>query len=545
MIRSSFYEFNVAITGLSVAQANMQINAHNISNANTTGYSRQYAIQSANTPIGYNNGHGMYGTGASVNSIGQVRNFYLDTKYWNRSCTLGEYTAKSNQMSALETTFNELGDGTGLSGGMDSLFTALQELGVDTSSLTIRNNFVSEADSLAELINTLGTELDKQQYEVNEEIKMTVDRINSISNQIASLNEQIRRYELGGDNANDLRDARALLVDELSGYVNVDVEEIELNQDYDPNDITTGLSNKQFNVKINGYNLVQGTENNTLECVEREVGEEKNPNDVEGLYDIKFANSGMTFNIYSSTLTGTLKGLVDVRDGNNSKNSLGTNDYGETFESTTSYKGIPHFQDKLNTLVRVFARAFNEGKDYEGNAIDGVTGHQNGYDLNGDTGNYLFTYTSGGVTLNNTTDGALDYSKMNYKNFTVNTDMLSDPSLFAASTTADSGESDNNLVLGLLGLQKDDSVFSEGSVEDYVSGIAIEVGICVSQAEKFETMYTSTVSMIDNQRVSVSGVDLNEEMMTMIQYQQQYNAAAKLVNAIDGIYNTLINGLGA
>ncbi len=552
MIKSSFFEYNVAVSGLFAAQANLKVNSHNIANASTKGYSRQYGIQSAKTPMGYYDGRGMYGSGSSVEGIGQYRNTYLDTKYWNRNTTLGEYSSKKTNMSAVENIFNELGEGTGTLNSIDELFAALQEVTIDPSNLTIRNSFITKADNFAQLINTLGKSLDRQQKEVNDEIKMTVDRINNIGEQISSLNGQISRYEMNGDNANDLRDERALLIDELSTYVDVNVKEVEMNKDYDPNDIMTGNSNKLFIVQINGQDYVKGIEHSAIECVERGAGEEKNPNDAQGLYDIKYVGTGAEFNVYSDSLEGVLKGLIDVRDGNNNKHAISPNGYGETFSETTEYKGIPHFQDKLNNLVRVFSSAMNEGKDYNGNKIDGVTGHQNGYDLNGDIGNLLFTYTDdNGNTLNNVdTDGdgvidtSLDYNKINYKNFAVNTDMLGDPSLLVTSTDSTSGSSDNSLVLELMILQKDNTVFAEGSIEDYVNGMSVEVGIAVNQATKFDEMYTNTVTLIDNQRLEVSGVDLNEEMMSMLQYQQQYNASAKLISTIDGIYNTLINGLG-
>ncbi len=545
MIKSSFFEFNVAISALSTSQSNMQITSHNIANANTKGYSRQYGIQSAKKPMTYLDGRGMYGAGSVLNGIGQIRNPHLDTKFWSRNTSLGQHTVKSTKMATVESTFNELGDGTGVLGSLDSLFSALQEVGVDSSDLTIRNGFITQGESFTKLVNNIGSQLEKQQYEINQEVRMTVDRINSIGNQIATLNQQINYYEASGDKANDLRDARAVLVDELSTYVNVDVTEVEMNKDYDPSDISTGVSNKLFSVQINGYDFIKGKRCNNLECVERKVGEEKNPNDVPRLYDIKFANSGVPFNIYSSTLEGSLKGLIDVRDGNNSKHAISPNNYGESFDETVSYKGIPHFQDKLNSLIRVLSRAMNEGVDYNGDPLDGITGHQNGYDQNGDTGNVLFTFTDDtGFTLNNVTDDTIDYSKMNYNNFTINTDMLRDPSLIATTIDSTTGESDNNLILGLVDLQKNAQLFAEGSVEDFVNGISIEIGISVDQATKFERVYTDTVTLIDNQRRSVSGVDLNEEMIIMVQYQQQYNAAAKLINTIDNIYNTLINSVG-
>ncbi len=546
MIKSSFFEFSVASSGLRTAQANMQIASHNIANASTRGYSRQYGLQSATTPMGYYDGRGMYGTGSDVYGVRQVRDPYLDKKYWDRSGTLGEYSIKYTQMTTLEYVFNGIG-GSGINGAMNDMFGTLQELSTNPGDLTFRNNFISQADSMIELLATMGSELEKQQFDLNQEVKMTVDRINSIGKQIASLNEEIRSYEMSGDVANDLRDQRALLVDELSGYVNIEVDEIEMNEDYNPNDPTSGVSDKRFIVKINGYDFVNGEDVNLLECVPRE--DKLNPNDADGLYDIYFMNSGVKFDIYSDSLEGELKGLIDVRDGNNNRHVVSPNEFGEVFEDTTEYKGIPHYQDKINQLIRGMARAFNEGVDFQGNPIDGVTGHIYGYDLYGNNGNVLFTYTDEAGNTINTVDPSdpstfIDYSEINYSNFTVNTDMLNDPSLVSASSDPTLGDSDGTVILGFLGLYKDDSVFAEGSLEDFIKGISVEIGISVDQARKYEAMYEENVMLVENQRMSVSGVDINQEMMLMIQYQQQYNASAKLISVIDEIYNTMINGLG-
>ncbi|MDR2904082.1 MAG: flagellar hook-associated protein FlgK, partial [Clostridiales bacterium] len=104
--------------------------------------------------------------------------------------------------------------------------------------------------------------------------------------------------------------------------------------------------------------------------------------------------------------------------------------------------------------------------------------------------------------------------------------------------------SDNNVILGFISLKDNDSLFREGSLQDYIAGISVELGIDLKQAQNFEKNYTDVTAGIEKQRLSVSGVDINEEMVNMIKYQQQYQAAAKLINAIDSIYDTMINRLG-
>ncbi len=547
MIKSSFFEYRVATSGLFSAQGKLQVTSHNIANAGTKGYTRQYAKQRATIPISYRDGRGMYGTGSELYGIDQIRNKHLDEKYRNLTGTLGEHSSKVSQMNLVEKAFNDL-EGNGLNSKITEIFNELQELSLNPGDLTVRNNFLTKGVTFTELITSIGGALEKQQSEINNEIKFTVERINGLGKQISSLNEQIKLYELNGDKANDLRDQRELLVDELSGYVNVKIREEEKNTNFDPNDISKGLSRKEFIVQINGYTFVQGDTVNTLKTVEREEVDKMNPNDIDGLYDIVFEKSSQNFNIYSNSLTGSLKGLIDARDGNNNKHmnyTDGINSYGEIFKDTTEYKGIPHYMDKLNEFIRVLSRGFNEGVDYEGNKLDGVIGHIDGYDLYNEKGNTLFTYTENGVALNKVSSVSdMDYSKMTYKTFSMNTDMLRDPRLFSASESEYSDESNANVIIGFLDMQKNRELFAEGSIENYANGVTIEIGISVEQATKFESLYTDNVEVTENQRLSVSGVDLNEEMMLMMQYQQQYQASAKLINIIDGIYDTLINSIG-
>ncbi len=614
-MRSSFFEYNVAMTGLFTAKGALEVVGNNVSNATTKGYSRQYAEIRAHEPLALYTGKGMVGTGSGIYSVRQHRSFYLDKKYWTQTPTLGQYGVKNQLLASVEATFTEL-SGLGVKGAFDKFFQTVSDLHVSSGDGTYRTNVLQSGQTLTRFISNAAESLKQQQLAINSEVKTVVEIINSLGQQITSLNKQIYKYELAGDYANELRDDRARLVDELSKYVNVEVDEVETNDDFAkgkfPNPEDRNKSDKRFSVSINGNEFVSHFDMSSLTIVER--SQKVNPTDVHGLYDIYFANSSKKFDIYSPSLSGELKGLIDTRDGNNNNCGTGTFkytggqtitlpisrlDYLETggvltiqdtvtgigneyyyksytydqetkmatFEiddtktplqlkndnnrvyslsvgKTTVYKGIPHYMNKLNHLVRTFAKAMNEG-------VDGLSGHKDGYDGYGKKTNELF-FTDGIRTQYGTVDeitGEITYIPINYnnitaENFQINPSILLDPRLLAAAKGTTSDKSDNEIIKDLMSIKDYKSLFKEGKLEDYVIGISVELGIDIEQANNFDKSYTESVALVNNQRRSVSGVDLDEESIDMVRFQQLYIAAAKLINVIDNIYDTLINRVG-
>lgn len=545
-MRSSFFEFYVATSALTTAQASLATVSHNIANASNDQYSRQYTMQKASTPFSTNNGTGMIGSGSVVYGVGQYRDVYLDQKYWTQCGVLGEYSAKNTQLTLMENVLNEMLE-TGIGASFDDFFSTIQDLTTSTDDTTYRTSVLQSAEQLASFINLAGTTLQSQQSDINTEVAAVVATINSLGYQISNLTEAIAKYEITGDAANDLRDQRAALVDELSQYVNVEVKEVEFNEDV-ANGLP-GVSDLHYYVQINGYDFVKHDSVYELECVPRITGAEANPMDAAGLYDIVFSKTGQEFDIYSPTLSGQLGGLIQVRDGNNG-NDLGyqflpdENNPGEYLmvpSTTCDYKGIPYYMNQLNELVQTFAKAINQGVDSNGDAIPGVTGHDYGYDDAGNTGvNSLFTYQYSGSFM---TDD--DYANLNCLNFCVNPEILNDPTLMACYTDATLGESENGVILSFVAINNYDGLFDQGALSDYILSISTALAIDKSQADKFETNYTDVVLSVQNQRLAVSGVSLNEEMMDMVKYQQLYQAAAKLVTTIDEMYDMLINQVGA
>ena len=218
-----FFELSVATSGLNAAKAGLTTVSHNISNSSTTGYTRQVTQQTASSALKKYNGVGMVGTGTTVYGVGQVRDFYLDKKYWQQQSTLGEYTQKETQLGVLETIFNSLSKND-LTTQLNDLFKALSGASVNSNDNDYKTAIVNNIKTVLSSLTEYGTNLQKQQEVLNQEVYTLTQRINVIGNQIASLNTQIYTYELDGTSANDLRDKRAVLLDELSKYINTEVK---------------------------------------------------------------------------------------------------------------------------------------------------------------------------------------------------------------------------------------------------------------------------------------------------------------------------------
>ncbi len=603
MIKSAFAELTIASRALTTAQSNIQVSAHNVSNASTEGYSRQYTVQHATKP--FKGGRvGMWGTGSEVTSVRQVRSAFLDVQYRSKNSVLGQYKIKNEQLTITETTFSALGE-SGLTAQLDDYFDTLEELSKEPQSMTTRNNTITSAQSIISQISTVGTQLQEQQKSINQEILTVTNTINSIGEQIASLNNQIKIYESTGDHANDLRDQRNLLIDQLSKYVNVTVRETQKNKDYDENDPTSGPSILEMSIQINGYSLVQGSTCEKLVCEQREGSEKVNEMDADGLYELKFATTGVKFDIYSSTLTGELKGLVDTRDGNNNSITMtydailgksvmsGTEtpqpdpanyagntdpaylkDLAKYFDvdltrypteadilaapkgpnatgpqDSTLYKGLPFYMNKLNNFIRSFALSMNEGKTFDTSSgygksavktdLAGVSGIINSYDLNGDQGELLFTYQQYGVYQYS--GEITDYTNINFNNIYINPHLLEDPSKLAISDSPTDGESNAKGALELISLKTNTKIYKEGTYQDYLIAMTGELAISKNQAQNFDDNYTEVLSLTQNQRLSVMGVDTNEEMVSLTRNQQVYEAAAKLISILNSVYTTCIN----
>jgi flagellar hook-associated protein FlgK len=312
-MRSAFFGLHVAASGLHTARGALNVTSHNIANAEIPGFTRQVAQMSAARPL-VGTGRGMYGTGSQINSVIQIRDHFLDRKFWNQNAISGQFAAVNTHLTFVETVFNQLPN-AGVKRTFNSFFSTTQDLTTRAHEPTFRTNVVMNAHTLTEQVRQNAFSLQRQQLDLNREFADVITTINSLGSQLADINRQIHIFERDGSNANDLRDQRALLIDRLSELVNVQVEERDFSR--------PGVSyDRRMTIMINGYDFVDHTRFSNLELVAREnphdprSGVRRNAMDVGGLYDVFFAATGSRFNIHSPVLSGKLRGIVDVRDGN-------------------------------------------------------------------------------------------------------------------------------------------------------------------------------------------------------------------------------------
>lgn len=526
---SSFFEFNIAKTGLFAAKTGLQVTSNNVYNMATVGYSRQYAKQVASSPIGNFGGLGQMGTGTTIETIGRVRDEYLDRKYWPKVSTLGEYEQKSTQLSMMETSFSALSE-SGVSNNVNGFFTSISDLAFNADSLEYRTAVISNAETLISNLKSHANALHQQQEELNDDLYTVVSTVNSLGKQISNINTQIYQNEITGHTANELRDKRTVLLDELSKYGNIQIKE------YD--DGTGRELGKKMDVLLNGQEFVSHDTSRELKLEPRIATDPANqPNDVVGLYNIKWDN-GTDFNL--NGLTGEMKGILDLRDGNS-----GTG-------NSMNYKGIPYYIGKLNEFTRTMASAMNDGIRYnDAGVLNGVIGHTDGFDMNGDAGGPLFTYKDNAGIEDTNIDSVVsnvdkgEYANIDVFNIQVSTAIKDDSRLLAISSVNDATQvSNNEVVLGFLKLKDDMSLFNEGGAIQFSNAMSATLSIDTKQAEKFDKYYKETAKAVDNQRMEVSAVSLNEEINNMVKYQHLYQVSSKLINVINEIYNTTINGLG-
>lgn len=309
---STFGTLEIAKSGMMTYNAALQTTAHNVANIETKGYSKQ----TVNTVslVGNKTSVTVQGFGVNVASITRNRNEYFDTKYQKTQSTYSYYSTESYYLKALQDQIcgNVTSDEKSrLTDAFDDFFGCLSNLRGNANNSTIRRQAVTLAETFTGYVNNIATGLQQLQDEANTQMKTCVDQINAYAEKIVSLNKQIDTVEAYGSIANDLRDQRSLLLDELAQYCDVDTKEIPP---------TDGVGENQFYVYVNGGTLVDTYNVNPLVATQKETY--SNINDITGLYDISWAD-GSSFNLHSTSLGGQLQACIETRDGNNAANLHG------------------------------------------------------------------------------------------------------------------------------------------------------------------------------------------------------------------------------
>lgn len=219
----------IGASGLMTNQNALNTTAHNLANVDTKGYSRQQILLGDSLYVNLNqrnnNNNFFSGTGTKFIKVMQVRDQFLDTAYRDENGRLNFYNAQANALSEVQYYFAEM-EGSTFSENLSEFRNSVEQLKNDPLSLASRGTLVSSAVSVMNQAKEIHSQLKDYQLNLNEEIGKKVDRINEIAESILDLNKKIARAESNQiDTANDLRDSRNLLLDELSSYIDVRTKE--------------------------------------------------------------------------------------------------------------------------------------------------------------------------------------------------------------------------------------------------------------------------------------------------------------------------------
>lgn len=258
---STFHGLEVGKRGLMVGQASIATTGHNIANANTKGYSRQQVNATTSPSLDvWTSGAvnpGQLGTGVLMESITRVRDHFLDQQYRDQSGTLGEWSVRQETLDQLETVINEPSD-TGLQTAMDQLWGAFQDLANEPDSLSAKAVVKERAQAFIDTIQSMDKAMTAIKNDLNQQQTAKMNEANGYLEQIAQLNDSIKRT---GPQANDLLDKRDVLVEKLSKLVSIKVDnQADGTSNISLKDGTLLVDGAKVNSKIDANSKVTGGE---------------------------------------------------------------------------------------------------------------------------------------------------------------------------------------------------------------------------------------------------------------------------------------------
>ena len=420
---------------------------------------------------------GPVGLGVQTTTVERVYDRFLGVQMNNESANLGRWEAQKGALERVEVVFDE-SNGYGLNQALSDFWSSWQDLSMNPSGTTERSVVAAKSQALADTIRQKYADLEQAQADIDAAVRSGVEDINRLTAEISDLNQKIASTESGGTiNANDYRDRRDLALKELSEVIGINSFE-----DADGRVVVSVAS---------GRVLVESGNTTALTAVTNAAGHA----------DIVWADStGASVNIASEITSGKMAGWVQTRDAK-----------------------IEGYKDRLNDLAQNLIVKVNDQ-------------HTAGVDRNGVAGKEFFEVKkdgSGNIVLN--PNPAADMA--------VDQTILDDPSLIAAaSATAPTGPGDARNAAAIADLRTTLSMSGgTATFDDAVNALVSQVGHDVQEAKSYQSHQTDMLTYLDNYRESVSGVNLDEEMVNLVKYQAAYNAAAKMISMGDEMLNSLMN----
>jgi len=528
----------IGIRAVRTQRQALHVIGHNIANVNTPGFSRQRAVLTTTLP------QGEMGTGVKVESVDRIRDEVVDFYIRSENPKLNKWKAKLKNLEEMEILFNEPSDNS-IGKILNDFWDSWSDLANNPENGAARANVREQGEAICDAFRTLYQNLRDLQEKIDEEIKTDVDHLNSIINQIADLNKEIEKVELGGRaHANDLRDKRDLLLDELSELTGFEYEE---------------MKDGTIRIGVHGQLLVS---KGVVSPFIAEAGE-------NGFLEVKWEDSGEKVAI----TTGKLKGLMEIRDEVIPRFLSGLDSLASTLidevntlhrqgmglDGTSKVEGWKNFSGSLDSDGSFEINGVNiqvaAGDDLDAiiakiNAKKDTTGVEASKD--GDK-LVLEPYSLNPQTINITADpdnimldklGILAnfFSGTGAEDIDLDDAIKSDLSKIAASSNGAPGDNSNALSIYQL---KDKPVLEGGSstFSDYYSKIIADLGVETKQTRGLKENQRTLLTQLENRRQSICGVSLDEETTNMILFQQAYRAAVYFLQMIDNLLDVLARAM--
>lgn len=254
----------IGTTGLKTAQTALNTTAHNLSNINTSGYTRQQVTFSDTQYVRVNTSDKVsspdYGLGVAVSEVRRIRDQFIDQAYRNENSRLGFYESQYKAIEEIEDQFGEM-QGVTYESYLINLYNSVNELAKNPTSTVARSSLIQNATAFIKKSENVYKGLKDYQTTLNTQVKNMVDSINKLGDKIYTLNKKISKIESTGiEDANDLRDERDAAIDELSKYIDItyyenDSKEVVISAEGIPF-ITMGELAKMDTRVVEGTNLV-------------------------------------------------------------------------------------------------------------------------------------------------------------------------------------------------------------------------------------------------------------------------------------------------
>ena len=536
---SSISSLSTALSALRASESALNTTAHNLTNVNTDGYVRQQVLikESNYIHIGKSGTSTMsVGLGTDIQSIRQVRDIFLDQSYREESGRQGFYEATATAINEIETILGET-EGESFSKILDDLWVSINELSKHPDGLETRGSFVQNAVIFVEKANLIMNQLNDYQRNVNTEITDQINRINTIGKEINMLNDTISKAELAGGNANDFRDLRNKLLDELSTMVSVKYRE-----DKD-GALLISVENVPFVIK-GDYVPMGSMQAEPFSMLIRPSWPHLNEpvfnfdNPIGPQYDND---------------VGKLKGLILAR-GTRSASYLDLNDvnvYNADIKESAIMSAQAQFDNLIHGIVTMINDTVSPNLPGPPQVLDTVNAP---YGLNGTQGDEIFSRKfmpryDAATGEYNVEDPANAYSLYSAGNLMINPAILTDYNRIALSQNL--GYDGDSQVASRL-LEQWDASFSTlepgttgaMSFREYYTGFVGNLGNLGYTAKNQTENQRLMATQIDNQRKTLTGVSSDEELGNMMKYQHAYNAAARVVTTVDRMIEQVVTSLG-